>query len=234
MNIKLNGIRIWHAVCINENFDVVQLIYSLKGVQPDLLTDVFGLNSFLRACKFNSNIKVIKYLHKLSPSFIYSQIYLGGIIIQTAAYPLLNNNCMKLSDKLKTLHYLYLNGIDIHFLSRIENANGIIYRSLYSNYLKNNKNNYIIGGDEIIEYLKVISQDFDYLKNEHDDEAYRKPSFWKQFHNNNNNGDEQSMRINEWKNRYEEHVLRHLSKMIQEHMIKPNQKFGDDFSFMFN
>ena len=135
---------------------------------------------------------------------------------------------------MKTLHYRYLNGIDIHFLSRIENANGIIYRSLYSNYLKNNKNNYIIGGDEIIEYLKVISQDFDYLKNDHDNIAYRKPSFWNQFHNNNNNNNnnngEQSKRINEWKNRFDEHVLRNLSKMIQEQMIKPNQNFTAVFS----
>ena len=58
-------------------------------------------------------------------------------------------------------------------------------------------------GEDMKEYLKVISQDFDYLHNEHDDEAYRKPSFWK--HIDHNNADEQSIRINEWKNRFDEH-----------------------------
>ena len=64
-------------------------------------------------------------------------------------------------------------------------------------------------------YSKVISQDFDYFKNEHDDEAYRKPSFWNQFRNNNNNNInnklayEESNGIDEWKNRYEEHALLH-------------------------
>ena len=70
------------------------------------------------------------------------------------------------------------------------------------------------------QYFKVILQGFDYLQKEHDDE-YRKPSFWKHI---DNNGDEQSIRINEWKNRFDEHVLHHLSKMIQEHMLLPNQK----------
>ena len=31
----------------------------------------------------------------------------------------------------------------------------------------------------MINYLKVISKDFDYLNNEHDLEVYKKPSFWK-------------------------------------------------------
>ena len=225
MNIKLNGNRIWHFVCINENVDVVQLIYSLKGIQPDLLNED-GSSIFLLACNFNSNIKVIKYLHKLFPSFIHSQIDLDGI--RTAAYLVLKNFMMKKSDQLKTLHYLYLNGIDIHFLSKRENGNEIIYQSLYSNTLKNNtkRGGTEDGVEDMIEYLKVISQDFDYLENEHDDEAYRKPSFWKQFHhhhhhhNNNKLADEESNRVNEWKNRYEEHVLRHLSKMIQEHMLQ--------------
>ena len=51
--------------------------------------------------------------------------------------------------------------------------------------------------------------------------------FWKQinniYNNNNNNNNiakiEQVIRVNEWKNRYEEHVLRNLSKMIQEFML---------------
>ena len=64
----------------------------------------------------------------------------------------------------------------------------------------------------IVQYLKVISQDFDYQNNEHDYNGYRKPTFWKEI---NNNADEQSKRINEWKNRFEEHVHLHLSKMIQ-------------------
>ena len=229
MNIKLFGNRIWHCACYNVNLDVVQLIFSLKGIQPDLLIN-FGYNAFLIACERNSNIKVIKYLHKLFPSFIHSQKNQYAVI-QNGASLILENYQMENSDKIKILHYLYLNGIDIHFLS-IENADEdekIIYQSIYSNFLENYGNN---SGKDIDEYLKVISQDFDYLKNEHDDEAYRKPSFWKQFHNNNNNNnnnnydklaDEQSMRINEWKNRYEEHVLRNLSKMIQEYMLQPNQ-----------
>ena len=128
---------------------------------------------------------------------------------------------MKKSKQLKILHYLYLNGIDIHFLLRIKNANEIIYQSIYSNFLKNHYYNEN-GRDKMIKYLKVISQDFDYLQNEHDDATYRKPSFWKEINNDNNNklADAQSMRVNEWKNRYEEHVLCPLSKMIQEHMLE--------------
>ena len=222
MNIKLRGNRIWHCVCINVNLDVVQLICSLKGIQPCILNDD-GFNAFLRACSYNSNIKIIKYLHKLFPSLIHSQKEMFGGI-QNAAFLLLDNSLLEKSDKLKTLHYLYLNGIDIHFLSKIQNANenGIIYQSLYSYFRVNNKKG---AEDDIDKYLKVISQDFDYLKNEHDDEAYRKPSFWNQFQNNKLGLDEESNRINEWKNRYEEHVLRHLSKMIQEHMLQPKSKF---------
>ena len=113
MNITLYGDRIWHFVCTNENLDVVQLIFSLKGVQPDLLNDN-GYNPFLIACAYNAIIKVIKYLHKLFPNFIHSQIKIG---IQNAAYLLIENFRIEKSDKLKMLHYLYLNGIDFHFLS---------------------------------------------------------------------------------------------------------------------
>ena len=31
------------------------------------------------------------------------------------------------------------------------------------------------------------------------------------------------MGINEWKNRFDKHILHHLSKMIQQHMFKPKQ-----------
>ena len=95
------------SVCYNVNVDVVQLIYSLKGIQPDLLNDD-GFNGFLIACEQNSNIKVIKYLHKLFPSFIHSQITQEEGI-QNAAYLLKNNFYVHRIDKLKTLHYLYLN-----------------------------------------------------------------------------------------------------------------------------
>ena len=233
MDIGILGNRIWHAVCWNENVDVVQLIYSLKGVQPDLLNED-GYNIFLRACEGNSNIKVIKFLHKLFPSFIHSQISVDGDI-QTAASLVLNNNFTKKSDKLKLLHYLYLNGIDIHFLSETQNdetSYGSIYSNLFEKYNDNggeedmDDENKKDGVENVIEYLKVISQDFDYLKNEHDDEAYRKPSFWKEI--DHNTADEESKRVNEWKNRYEEHVLRHLSKMIQEHMLELNQNESED------
>ncbi len=71
-------------------------------------------------------------------------------------------------------------------------------------------------------YTETLLFPFDYLQNEHDDELYRKPSFWKQLNNNYNIADEQSIRVKEWKNRFDEHVLHHLSKMIQEWML--NQK----------
>ena len=213
MNIKLYfGNRIWHKVCANENLDVVQLIFSLKGVQPEILNEA-GYSSFLIACAQNSNIKVIKYIHKLFPSFIHSQINRYGKSIQNGAYSIINNGKMNKSDKLNILHYLYLNGIDIHLLSEepISSNNQKIYQSIYSII------NSVIA--KIGPYLKVISQDFDYINNEHDDKAYRKPSFWKEI-DDNNIIDEQSKGIIEWKNRFDEHVLHHLSKMIQEHMVQ--------------
>ena len=107
---------------------------------------------------------------------------------------------MREFDKIKILHYLYLNEIDIHFLSMIEDENEeeIIYQSLYSNILKNYCYN---SREEVVNYLRVISLDFDYLQNEHDDEGYEKPSFWKAIEDCS---DQQSKRVNEWKNRYEE------------------------------
>ena len=87
---------------------------------------------------------------------------------------------------MKILHFLYLNGIDIHFLSYIEYYDGLSYDSIYTNCNNNKYQNHIN------QYLKVISQDFDYLHNEHNDNAYRKPSFWKEI--DDNSADEQSKR----------------------------------------
>ena len=216
--------RIWHEVCRNANLDVVQLIFSLKGIQPEILSKS-GYNVFLIACEFNSNIKVIKYIHKLFPSFINTQINLGGIL--NGAYLVIYNSYLDnfqldKREKLNFLHYLYLNGIDIHFISKIEYLDHKIYQSLYSISKEDE-----IYDENLAQYLKVISQDFDYLHNEHDHEVYRKPSFWKQFHNNNNNNNnnnigEKSKGVHEWKNRFDEHVLHKLSKMIQQHMLEPN------------
>ena len=206
-----SGNRIWHEVCRNRNLDVVQFIFSLKGIQPEILNDD-GNNVFLIACAQNPNIKVIKYIHKLFPLFIHSQININGKI-ENAAYLVLNGKMNYVSDKLNIIHYLYLNGIDIHFLSKQNHQGNTIYQSIYSlttsfRYFVDTLN----FNPNMGQYLKVISQDFDYLHNEHDDEAYRKPSFWKHI---DSNADEQSIRINEWKNRFDEHVLHHLSKMIQ-------------------
>ena len=208
IDINQYGNRIWHVVCFNRNLDVVQLIFSLKGIKPEILNDD-GNNIFLIACEKNPNIKVIKYIHKLFPLFFHSQVN-NKESIKNAAYFVLDNLVMKRPDKLNILHYLYLNGIDIHLLSKKFHHNQTIYRSIYSTTI----NFFLL----LEEYLKVISQDFDYLQNEHDDEAYRKPSFWKDI-DNNINADEQSKRVNEWKNRFDEHVLHHLSKMIQEWML---------------
>ena len=222
MKISRNGNRIWHCVCRNANLDVVQLIFSLKGIQPERLNKV-GYNVFLLACKYNSNIKVIKYIHKLFPSFIHSQINLQNGV-HNSAYLVMDSTYLGSLDKLNILHYLYLNGIDIHLLSVNihRNQHPLIYNSIYSliSIFK------FLVDENFIPYLKVISQDFDYLQIEHDDIAYRKPSFWKQINNNNYKlfGDEQSKGVYEWKNRFGEHVLHHLSKMIQEHMLIPNQK----------
>ena len=224
MNIKLFlRNRIWHKVCVNENLDVVQLIFSLKGVQPEILNDRES-SAFIIACAQNSNIKVIKYLLKFYPSFIHSQLKLHGENFQNGTHLIFNNRKLNKSDKLNILHNLYLNGIDIHLLSEepiLSYNDKDFYHSIYS------RNNGVY--DEVGRYLKVISQDFDYINNEHDDKEYRKPSFWKEIDENNNNNhnnniaddmdDEQSKRVNEWKNRFDEHVLHHLSKMIQEWMI---------------
>ena len=223
------GNRIWHGVCHNKDMDVVKLIFSLKGIQPEILNED-GNNVFLLACYYNVNIKVIKYIHKLFPSMINSQLncWNQGILIvcdrrvllKNAAHLLFSNiNFYDVEiDVLNILHYLYLNGIDIHFISTYKNYNQITYDSIYSikKYLFKN-----IDIKTINQYLKVISQDFDYLHNEHNDTLYRKPSLWKEI--DDNSADEQSKRRNEWKNRFEEHVLRKLSKMIQEYMIDPNQ-----------
>ena len=218
--------RIWHVACFNRDVQVVELIFSLKGIQPEIL-DKEGYNTFLLACYKNSNIKVIKYIHKLFPSLINTQINMdNGVFI------ILKNVYFQSKDKLNIIHYLYLNGIDIHFLLKKLNPQ-ITYRSIYSSRYDYD----IIGLDRnMIQYAKVISQDFDYLNNEHDNEAYRKPSFWKEI---DNSADERSKGINEWKNRFEEHVLRQLSKMIQEYMLNDsneNQKiiYNDILTFYSN
>ena len=207
------GDRIWHEVSLNANLDVVQYIYSLNGIKDKILNEEGKkYNPFLIACEFNSNIKVIKYIHKSFPSFINSQTKFNKMS-RNAAYLVLGNSQLETSDKLKIFHYLYLNGINIHLLIMSRNFKQIFfYRSVYSSYCK---------FDMIKPYLKVISQDFDYLHNEHDDKAYEKPFFWKEIDNNNNHGkDKQSKGVNEWKNRFEEHVIRKLSKMIQQYMLK--------------
>ena len=259
MDINIYGNRIWHGACSNADIDVVRLIFSLKVVQSSVLNEggfhpIAGYNLFLFICKYNSNIKVIKYIHKLFPSFIHSQINHQNGSIENAAYLIVENSFSRIPtqlnslEKLQILHYLYLNGINIHFLSLKPNSkidirfhlenNLIIYDSIYSIISKNDSLfnvNHNLDDVNIMQYLKVISQDFDYQNNEHNDETYRKPSFWKEFHNNNNNnnnnnsdGDEQSIRVNEWKNRFDEHVLHHLSKMIQEWMLISNQHLIDD------
>ena len=221
IDININGNRIWHGVCSNADINVVQLIFSLKGVQPEVLT-ALGYNSFLFACEISSNIKVIKTIHKLFPAFINSIFTRYDNNVQNAAFIVIRNTKLNSSDKLKILRYLYLNGIDIHII--LEKLRYLVkFDSIYtvSKYLSFNyySDRNINSNRIIMHYLKVISQDFDYLHNEHDDEAYRKPSFWKEI-DRKNNGDEQSIRINEWKNRFHEHVLHHLSKMIQEWMLK--------------
>ena len=217
------GKRIWHDVSRNGDLDVVQLIFSLKGIQPEIL-NISGMNIFLRACETNPNIKVIKYIHKLFPSFIHSEGIPNGSAQNGAHLVVKNFNLTRyhVDSKLDILHYLYLNEIDIHLITNIEYQGQIYYESIYS---KSNEEG--IYDENIVQYLKVISQDFDYQNNEHDDVEYRKPSFWKEFNNNNNNNnnivDEQSKRVNEWKNRFDEHVLHYLSKMIQQHMLEPNE-----------
>ena len=208
LEINVIGNRIWHDVCNNRNFDVVQFIFSLKGIQPEIENDC-GENAFLIACKNNPHLKIIKFLHKLFPSFIHSQINQNEKS-KNGTYLVLRKFFLNRLDQLKILHYLYLNGINIHLLSKKIRQNQIIYKSIYSKYVKLNSRR------EIIKYVKIISEDFDYIHNEHDNEGYKKPSFWKEI---DDNSDEHSKRVNEWKNRFEEHVIRKLSKMIQEYML---------------
>ena len=144
---------------------------------------------------------------------------------RNAAYLVLINSKLDISDKLKIFHYLYLNGIDIHLITMsMDFILPISYYSIYS---------FFRSKEVIIPYLRVISQDFDYLHNQHDNILYKKPSFWKEIDNNiknnnlnnnlnnlNNCANEQSKQVNEWKNRFEEHVLRKLSKMVQQHMLE--------------
>ena len=120
--------------------DVVKLIFSLKGIQPEILNED-GNNVFLLACYYNANIKVIKYIHKLFPSMIYSQSKNIDAQrnrqenTQNGTNPIFNilylgHSGTNRRATLNILHYLYLNCIDIHFLS-----NRIIFnRIIYSEY----------------------------------------------------------------------------------------------------
>ena len=149
--------KIWFEVCKNANLNVVQFIYSLKEVQDEILKDEKGFNPILKACEINLNIKVIKYLHKLFPSFIHFQAKWRN---ENCTSFVLYNSRLRLSDQLNILHYLYLHGVDIHLLSELRNINTKTYQSIFT-YYKNNK-----GENIITQYLKVISKDFDYQNND--------------------------------------------------------------------
>ena len=93
-------------------------------------------NPFLIACAFNKNIKVIKYIHKLFPSLINSQLNRNQPRIpysnQNGALLVIFNLSLgkSISDKLNILHYLYLNGIDIHL--HLLSKHNQIYKSIFS------------------------------------------------------------------------------------------------------
>ena len=114
------GNRIWHEASKNQNLDVVQLIFSLKDIQPEIL-NYNGENVFLIACE-KSNLKIIKFIRKIFSSFIHSQLQnnynnnnnnnnMENWKFINAAYIVLFRSKLKSSDKLKVLHYLYLNGL---------------------------------------------------------------------------------------------------------------------------
>ena len=175
------GCGIVHFVSVNPNVDVFKLIFSLKGVQPDLLNED-GYNAYLSACAFNSNIKVIKYLHKIFPPFIHTQLYgsyfqFNSGVVKNGAFLVLENRKLEGARTLiDILHYLYLNGIDIHALTKYIFSPSFL-ESIYSNYIsfyllyRNYPGSYSNYDPKVVQYLKVISQDFDYQNNPHDDEA---------------------------------------------------------------
>ena len=171
--------KIWQAVCENPNLNVVQFIFSLKGIKEEILNNDKELNIFLIACELNLNIKIIKFIHKNFPSFINSKKK-NDWVNKNSANIIIGDSNLEISDKLNILHYLYLKGINIHYISKyqdIDRRNRINYKSIYAECFSNRNS----CNEIIIRYLKVISQDFDYQNNEHDDVVYKKPSFWKEI-----------------------------------------------------
>ena len=198
---KYKNNKIWHEVSSNQDIEMVQFIYSLKGVDVNQLNGE-GENGFLIACGTNENLKVVKYLHKNTPSNIH--------LINTSklnAFQIAVDKNYHYRISIKLIKYLYEIGIDIHYFEDIFSAIYLLYGQQNA---KVNRSN----------YLRVISQDFDYQINPHTDEddifLYQIPSFWKEI---DNDADEHLKQVNEWKNRFDEHILHHLSKMIQEHNL---------------
>ena len=61
IDINIDGDRIWHGVCLNADINVVQLIFSLKGVQPKVF-NAGGFNGFfICMCK--------KFKHKSDQNY---------------------------------------------------------------------------------------------------------------------------------------------------------------------
>ena len=189
--IITNKNKIWEEVLENQNIEIIQFIYSLKGINIE--------NSFLIACE-NRNLKALKYLYK-NFSLNINQITSEKKNAFHIAYKYYVRNSIKI------FHYLYLIGVDIHHIS--------LFGSVYDITADSHEIN-------LINYFKVISQDFNYQNNPHDNVDYPFPNFWKKAKDFN---DEKSRAVIEWKNRFEEHVLRHLSKMIQNSPPK-----GDNFN----
>ena len=200
--LQMQSIRrtIWHAAASNRNIDVVQFIFSLRGIT---LENIFNLPNqsgddvFTIAVQYNTDIKIIKYLHKLIPTSVNSS--------RNPFFERASRYWNYISEEVITiLHYLYLGGTDIHYLMGWTSAFSVSMQICGSS------------DNDLSNYLKVISKDFDYQNNPHGG-PYKKPSFWKEI---DNNADEHSKRVNEWKNRFDEHVLHHFSKMIQEYMLE--------------
>ena len=198
---NINNKKIWHEVSSNQDIEMVQFIYSLKGVDVNQLNGE-GENGFLIACGTNENLKVVKYLHKNTPSNIH--------LINTSklnAFQIAVDKNYHYRISIKLIKYLYEIGIDIHYFEDIFSAIYLLYGQQNAKVDRSN-------------YLRVISQDFDYRSNPHTSEEdispYQIPSFWREI---DNDADEHSKQVNEWKNRFDEHILHHLSKMIQEHNL---------------
>ena len=180
-NVKINGKKIWHKVCENENLIVVQFIFSLKEIPK--------FNEEGIACLENSNIKVIKFLHKIFPHFLQSKIN-NKMLILNAAIRILKNGKLNNEDKLNILHYFYLNGVDFRYI--LQEAN--------------------ISDENIKQYLKVISQELDLNIEQEDDEG-------NEYREIDSGADEQSKRVNEWKNRFYSPFLK-MIQPIQEQLMQ--------------